>query len=149
MDHSRGPERRQRGGLPCLPVRSALDTVLGYLAAFERGDADEIASFVADAFVNEHLAELGSGCVGRDEYRRRLPGFLADFAGVRYTVVDAVTDTRPAGSSVVARYRLQATHDGVDVDVPGMMWCSVVDGEITHRTDLWDSLTFLRQTGQA
>jgi len=29
------------------------------------------------------------------------------------------------------------------------MWCTVIDGEITHRTDLWDSLTFLRQTGRA
>lgn len=130
-------------------MRSAVDTVLEYLGAFERGDAGEIASFVADGFVNEHLAELGSGCVGRDEYRRRLPGFLADFAVVRYTVEDAVAETRPTGSSVVARYRLQATHDGIDVDVPGMMWCTVVDGEITHRIDLWDSLTFLRQTGQA
>lgn len=142
-------------------VRSDVDTVRGYLAAFERGDADEIVSFVADGLVNEHLAELGSGCVGRDEYRRRLPGFLADFAGVRYTVIDTVVDTgtepgsdmgsgaRTGCSTVVVRYRLRATHDGTDVDVPGIMWCTVLDGEITHRTDLWDSLTFLRQTGRA
>jgi len=146
-------------------VRSDVDTVHRYLAAFERGDADEVASFVTDGFVNEHLAELGSGCVGRDEYRRRLPGFLADFSGVRYTVTDtvtgsasgSVTDTgsepgagaRTGGSTVVVRYRLRAIYDGSDVDVPGIMWCTVVDGAITHRTDLWDSLTFLRQTGQA
>lgn len=129
-------------------VRSDVDTVQGYLGAFERGDADEIASFVADEFVNEHLAELGSGCVGRGEYRRRLPGFLAEFSGMRYVVVDAVGAPRPGGSAVVVRYRLRANHDGTDVDVPGIMWFTVVDGEITHRTDLWDSLTFLRQTGR-
>jgi len=53
------------------------------------------------------------------------------------------------GSAVVVRYRLRATCSGTDVDVPGIMWCTVIDGEITHRTDLWDSLTFLRQTGRA
>jgi len=156
---SPGAVDRVGGTVP--DVRNDVDTVRGYLAAFERGDADEIASFVADGFVNEHLAELGSGCVGRDEYRRRLPGFLADFAGVRYTVIDSVVDTgtdpgfdmgsgAPAGgSAVVVRYRLRATCSGTDVDVPGIMWCTVIDGEITHRTDLWDSLTFLRQTGRA
>lgn len=127
-------------------MRSDVDTVRGYLAAFGRGDADEIVSFVAVDFVNEHLAELGSGCSGRDEYRRRLPGFLADFAGVRYEVDDLVSEARSDGTTaVVVRYRLRATHSGVAVEVPGIMWCTVADGTISHRTDLWDSLTFLRR----
>lgn len=130
-------------------MRSDADTVRSYLASFECADADEIASHVAVDFVNEHLAELGSGCTGRDEYRRRLPGFLADFAGVRYAVDDTVVEHRRDGSVVVVRYRLLATHDGTPVEIPGVMWCVVVDGEITRRTDLWDSLTFLRRTGQA
>jgi ketosteroid isomerase-like protein len=103
-------------------------------------------------FVNEHLSELGSGCTGRDEYRRRLPQFLSTFVGARYTVVTlAETAATSAGGNgdVVVRYRFQATYEGTPIDIPGLMWFEVRDGLIAHRTDLWDSLTFLRQTGQA
>ena len=104
---------------------------------------------MTDDFVNEHLSELGSGCEGRDEYRRRLAGFLASFAGLRYTIVTLAEIATPGAGDVVVRYRLQATSDGAAVDVPGVMWFEVRDGLISRRTDLWDSLTFLRQTGQA
>jgi hypothetical protein len=107
---------------------------------------------VTDDFVNEHLAELGFGSVGRDEYRSRLPGFLTAFAGARYTVVTlgvlAETDP-PAHGDVVVRYRFEANHEGTTIDLPGVMWFAVRDGLVARRTDLWDSLTFLRQTGQA
>lgn len=123
----------------------------GYLCAFAAGDADAIAGCVTDDFINEHLSELGSGCVGREEYRRRLPGFLSTFAGARYSIVALATRAERAEddiSEVVVRYRFEATHDGTDIDIPGVMWFSVRDGSISKRTDLWDSLTFLRQTGQ-
>lgn len=126
-------------------VRSEVETATGYLASFADGDPDDIVAFVADGFVNEHLSELGSGSVGADEYRERLPGFLSTFAGARYTVLDVVGD----GATVVVRYTFEATFDGTGIEIPGMMWFTVVDGEITTRTDLWDSLAFLRQTGQA
>ena len=116
-----------------------------YLEAFASGDPDAIAALVTDDFVNEHLSELGSGCTGRPEYRRRLPGFLTTFAGARYIVERAVED----GVDVVARYRFTAEYEEVAVDIPGVMWFEVRDGLISRRTDLWDSLTFLRQTGQA
>ena len=109
-------------------------------------DPDAIAVLVTDDFVNEHLSELGSGCTGRDEYRRRLPGFLSTFARARY-VVDAIGEL--GGDEVVARYRFEAEYEGTPIDIPGVMWFEVRDGLISHRTDLWDSLTFLRQTGQA
>ena len=117
-----------------------------YLDAFASADPDALAALVTDDFVNEHLSELGSGCTGRDEYRRRLPGFLSTFAGARY-VVDAIG---PLGDAdVVARYRFAAEYEGMPIDIPGVMWFEVRDDLIARRTDLWDSLTFLRQTGQA
>jgi len=34
------------------------------------------------------------------------------------------------------------------IEIPGVMWFSVRDDLITKRIDTWDSLTFLKQTGQ-
>jgi hypothetical protein len=48
------------------------------------------------------------------------------------------------------RFRqLEATHEGSPIAFPGVMWFEVSDRMIARRTDLWDSLTLLRQTGQA
>jgi hypothetical protein len=131
----------------------AADVVSAYLASFEAGDADRIASFVTYDFVNEHLSSLGSSCAGADEYRSRLPGFLESFADRRYAVGEQVIgDSTDAGTDVVVRYRFTATFEGSAVDLPGMMWFRVVDtahgARIGRRSDLWDSLTFLQQTGQ-
>ncbi|MGB0111918.1 MAG: nuclear transport factor 2 family protein, partial [Ilumatobacteraceae bacterium] len=126
-------------------VRSRTDIVRDYLAAFALGDPATIAGFVSPSFHNEHLSALGSGCAGREEYARRLPTFLADFVGVRYTVVEIgeVADS----CDVVVRYRMEAEYGGTPIDIAGMMWFTVTDGLIDRRTDLWDSLSFLRQTG--
>ena len=119
-----------------------------YLASFAAVDPDAVAAHVTDDFVNEHLSELGSGCVGRDEYRQRLPGFLSTFAGARYTVLTLAEISTPGAGDVVVRYRFEAAYEGTPIDIPGVMWFDVHDGLISRRTDLWDSLTFLRQTNQ-
>jgi SnoaL-like domain len=133
-------------------MATPIDLVTGYLRSFSGNDPDDIASFVSDGFRNEHLSELGSGCVGRAEYRRRLPHFLASFQDRSYTVQDLMTDTRESGTDVVVSYRFRARYaDGpepVDIDIPGVMWFSVHDDLISRRMDVWDSLTFMRQTGQ-
>lgn len=116
---------------------------LAYVASFASGDPDRIAAHVDEGFVNEHTAALGSGCVGRAEYRRRLPQFLADFQGLRYEVEDTVTEA----DRVVVAYRLTATHQGHPVDLRGIFRLRISDGLITHRVDYWDALTFLHQTG--
>ena len=125
------------------------DIVTTYLASFATGNADAVARCVTDDFVNEHLSELGSSCEGRDEYRRRLPGFLGTFVGARYTVVALAEVSSPDDQDVVVRYRFEATHEAMPISIPGIMWFTIRDGLIARRTDLWDSLTFLRQTGQA
>jgi len=129
-------------------VTSAIGVVSDYLGAFTRSDPDAIAAAVSDGFRNEHLSELGSGCVGRDEYRRRLPHFLAAFADRRYSIVDAIEQRRDSCIEVAVRYRFHANYQGTAIEIPGVMWFSVHDDLITKRIDTWDSLTFLKQTGQ-
>ena len=116
------------------------DAVRSYLAAFAGGDPDAIAAHVAEGFVNEHVSMLGEGSEGREEYRTRLPGFLAAMPGLRYDVERMVVD----GGTVAVAYRLTATIDDRPVDVRGSMWFDVdSDGAIVRRVDYWDSAPFL------
>jgi len=94
--------------------------------------------------VNEHASALGSGSVGRDTYRERLPGFLAMFDDLQYEVEHMVE----SGDHAMATYRMTAIHDGHPIDIRGVMSVAIVDDLIASRTDYWDSLTFLRQSGQ-
>jgi ketosteroid isomerase-like protein len=124
----------------------AAEAAASYLAAFATGDPDEVARHVSVDFVNEHTAALGSGCVGRDEYRRRLPGFLASFPGLAYEVEQLIADGD--GDRVAVTYRMTASPTEGPVDIRGVMVIEVTDGLVRHRTDYWDSLTYLRQTDQ-
>ena len=118
-------------------------TVEQYLHSLSAADADGAASLVTDDFHNEHTSALGSTSHGRDDYRRRLPGFLAQFAGLQYEIVETIVE----GDHVAVRYRLTANFSGHPLDIPGVMLFELRGGLIAHRTDVWDSLTFLRQTG--
>jgi len=126
-------------------MSSASDVATGYLDAFAAGDPDVIAGFVADGFHNEHLSSIASSCVGIDEYRRRLPGFLADFAERKYAVLHLVE----ADGEVVVRYDFTAVYAGMPIDIPGVMWFTVEGGLITHRLDVWDSGIFVAQTSSS
>ena len=138
-----------RCGGTVAEVETRGEIVRSYLTSFASGDPDAVASCVTDDFVNEHLSELGSGCSGREEYRRRLPDFLSTFLGARYSVVALAETSPPDAGDVIVRYRFEATYEGTPIDIPGVMWFDVRDGLVSRRIDLWDSLTFLRQTGQA
>jgi ketosteroid isomerase-like protein len=126
-------------------VQSPADVCRGYLEAFSTGQPDNVAAFVTDDFINEHTAALGSGCVGIDEYRKRLPGFLASMPGLRYDIEDIVAD----GDHVFAAYTLRTTANDKPIAVRGVMRFLVRDGRIAHRIDYWDSLVFQRQAGMA
>ena len=126
---------------------------LAYLVALGGDDPAAVIALVADDFANEHIAELASGSRGRDAYARRLPGFFEAFPNRRYTVehvaigeLAAARDDRSA-TEVIVEYRFGADVDGTRIDLPGIMWISVSDGEVTRRLDSWDSLTYHRQTG--
>jgi steroid delta-isomerase-like uncharacterized protein len=127
-------------------VSTDSDVARSYLASFASGDPEQIAALVAPGFVNDHTSALGSGCVGREEYRSRLPGFLGSFPGLRYEVQSVIAD---AAGSVAVEYRMTATSDGHPIDIRGAMVMTIRDGLIERRTDYWDSLTFLRQIGAA
>jgi steroid delta-isomerase-like uncharacterized protein len=124
-------------------MSAAGDLCSRYLASFASGNPDTVAAFVTEDFVNEHTAALGSSCQGRDEYRRRLPGFIASMPGLRYEVQHVIAE----GDEVCAAYVLRATVNGREVAVRGMMHFSVRSGAIARRTDYWDSTVFLRQAG--
>ena len=104
---------------------------------------------VTDDFVNEHTAALGSGCTGKDEYARRVPGFLASMPGLRYEIEDVIAD----GERVAVAYTLHTTFAADDgerpVAVRGVMRFRVEGEQIAHRVDYWDSLVFQRQAGLA
>ncbi len=121
------------------------DVARAYLASFDARDPDAIAAHVAVGFVNDHASALGSRSEGCDEYRRRLPDFLAGFPDLHYEVGQVVAD----GPAVAAAYVMTATSDGHPIEVRGVMLFDIADGLIERRTDYWDSLGFLRQTGAA
>lgn len=123
------------------------DIILGYLASFETGDPDAIARFVANDFVNEHTSALGESLAGRDEYRRRLAAFLAEFGDLTYEPEALIVD----GDDIAVPYRMRGMWRGGQAparfDIRGVFWFQVRDGAISRRVDYWDSGEFVRQTG--
>ena len=118
---------------------------VSYLTSFATGDPDAVTSHVTDDFVNDHAAALGSGCVGKDEYVRRVPKFLASMPQLRYDIEEVVAD----GERVFIAYTLHTHVNERDVAVRGAMRFLVRDGLVANRTDYWDSLVFQRQAGLA
>ena len=121
------------------------EVALGYLGSFAQGEADAVVRWVTEDFVNDHTSALGSGCRGRETYAGRLPGFLGAFRELRYTAEQTITE----GSSVCVPYRMTAISDDSPIDLRGVMVIEVRDDLVAKRTDYWDSLLFLQQTGQA
>jgi hypothetical protein len=130
-------------------MANPIDVATAFLRAFTSHDPDAIAEMVSENFRNEHHSSLGSDCVGRDEYRKRLPHFLNSFEDRSYEVDDIVSQRRDAVTDVVVRYRFRGRYEGTDIEIPGVMWFTVRGPHITKRVDTWDSLTFLEQTGRA
>ncbi len=124
-------------------MSSPADICRRYLESFATGDPDVVASFVSEDFINEHTSALGSGCQGKDEYRRRLPGFIASMPGLIYEVESQITE----GDQVANAYTLRARVNEREIAVRGMMRITVRNGLITDRTDYWDSKSFLQQAG--
>ncbi|MGD9995468.1 MAG: ester cyclase [Ilumatobacteraceae bacterium] len=120
-----------------------IERCVHYLHSFATGDPDAVVANVTDDFVNEHTSAMGSGCQGKDEYARRVPGFLASMPGLRYDIEDVVAE----GDRVMAAYTLHTHVNDRDIAVRGVMRFLVRDGLIAHRTDYWDSMVFRQQAG--
>jgi steroid delta-isomerase-like uncharacterized protein len=108
------------------------------------GDADTVASLVTEDFHNEHTSTLGRSVVGRDAYRERLGGFLAEFRDLHYDVEDLIVDL--GGEKVAVPYTMRAVVHDKPISIRGMFRFRVRDGLIAHRVDYWDSAEFTRQT---
>ena len=100
---------------------------------------------MSDDFVNLHTSTLGSPSQGKATYLERLADFLATFAGLNYETTDIVVE----GDRAVAAYVMRARVDGTPIEIHGVMRLTITGGLIERRVDYFDSLTFLRQTGQA
>ncbi len=120
------------------------DLALGYLASFASGDPDNIADRVTEDFVNDQPGALAPGCEGREVYRERLAGFLKAFKGLRYTPETVAAE----GDIVSMGYRMEAESEGHPINIRGVMVVTLKDGLIAKRSDYWDGLTYLQQTGQ-
>lgn len=124
-------------------MNSPADVCRRYLESFATHDPELVAAHVADGFINEHTSALGSGCVGKDEYLRRLPGFMASMPELRYEIERQIAD----GDQVANAYVLHARVNDRPIAIRGMMRITVRDGLILDRTDYWDSKLFLQQAG--
>jgi steroid delta-isomerase-like uncharacterized protein len=115
------------------------------LAALNAHDPDRIAGCVAEDFVNEHTSARGHSLRGRAAYRSALDRFLADFADLRYDVVQLLVD----GDRAAAEYRMSfrmVSAGGRAVSIRGVFLFRVDDaGRIAHRVDFWDSAEVDRQ----
>ena len=100
---------------------------------------------MSDGFSNQHTSALASPSQGRAAYQERLAEFLATFSGLTYEVTDILVE----GDRAAAAYVMRAEVDGTPIEIQGVMRLTIRDGLIERRVDYFDSLTFLRQTGQA
>ena len=115
-----------------------------YLASFASGDPAEVAAHVSEDFSNVHTSALGAPSQGRTEYLSRLSEFLTTFSGLAYETEEIIAQ----GDRAAAAYVMRARVDGTPIEIRGVMRLEVRDGLIERRTDYFDSLTFLQQTGQ-
>ncbi|HLQ13512.1 MAG TPA: nuclear transport factor 2 family protein [Steroidobacteraceae bacterium] len=135
------------------PVADAATTVRGYIGALNRGNPDDIVSYVSDEFVNEHTSALGETVTGRGAYRTRLEDFLGQFRELHYEIEQTIAE----GAQVAVAYRMSARYrdvgSGFALDCPiqirGMFRFRVEHGRIVHRVDYWDSAEFQRQVRSA
>jgi hypothetical protein len=126
-------------------MNSPAELCFAYLTSFASGDAKLVASHVTEGFINEHTSAMGSGCVGIEEYRRRLPGFIDSMPGLVYNI-ETIT---AQGANVWAAYTLCAHVNGHPISIRGAMHFEVDGNLISRRVDYWDSQVFKNQAGLA
>ncbi len=119
------------------------EIALSYLNAFSSGDPDAVAAYVSENFENNQIGLLGTGCKGRDEYRRRLAGYLGTFQNIQYTPEDIIHD----GDRVAIAYRMTAQDNDRSIEIYGVMLITISDGLVSVRSDYWDGLSYLQQVG--
>ena len=137
--------RRKKFGVDLALMLTPTKICVSYLASFATADASKVASHVATDFINEHTSALGSSCTGKDEYLRRLPGFISSMPDLSYEVEQISAE----GTHVWVAYTLKAKINGNQVVIRGAMHFEVINDLIAKRVDYWDSQMFKQQAGLA
>ena len=109
------------------------ELIKAYVEAFNRADADALASFYSETAINHQVAE--SPVEGRESIRRM---FADEFARAKMTCI--VENIFEDGEWAIIEWR----------DPLGLRGCGffhVVDGQIVFQRGYWDKLTFLKQYG--
>lgn len=140
-------QRRVSGGEP--DSDAARRIVVAYIDALNAADVDRITACVADAFWNEHVAVSSHSLCGREAYRERLPGFLATYRDIVYSIERLVVD----GADVALAYRMTYNWHGAEpfrpVTTRGLFLFRIEGGLIAHRIDYRDSADARRQMDAA
>jgi predicted ester cyclase len=105
-----------------------------------RGDLERARELYAPDFV-DHVNALEFR--GHDGIARSVALYRATFRDLRIDVLDQVAQK----DRVVSRWRLQGTHRGRRVTLPGITISRFVDGKIAEDWTVSDNLTLLRRLG--
>ena len=119
------------------------DISTSYLRSFSSGDPIVVANHVTDDFENNQMGVFGESIKGKTAYIQRLKPFLAKFKDLRYSTSNIIAD----GEKVALAYDMTCSVDEHPIRMQGVMMITISDGLIRERSDYWDGLSFLRQTG--
>jgi ketosteroid isomerase-like protein len=121
----------------------ANNIALKYLDSFSEGDPDIVAALVTEDFINDQVGLLGARFQGRSLYRDRLDGFLNRFQGIRYKAEQVIAE----GENLAVVYTLTAMEDKSPIVIRGVMVITIKGNLIKKRSDYWDGLNYLAQSG--
>jgi catechol 2,3-dioxygenase-like lactoylglutathione lyase family enzyme/ketosteroid isomerase-like protein len=133
---------RQKWGGQTPNTRQA---VIDYIEALNAADIERIVGCVTEDFWNEHTAASSQSLRGRDAYRERLKGFLADYRQMHYAIEDLIVEGDRAGLAYRMTYLWHGAEPPRPVTTRGMFRFEVRDGLIARRTDYRDSANSKRQ----
>ena len=117
------------------------EIALSYLNAFSTGDPEEVARHVTEDFENIQVGRLGTSCVGADNYRERLSGFLSAFKKLNYEIGEVIAE----GDKVADAYTITVIARNRPIQSEGVMIMTIKEGRIAGRQDYWDVLSYQEQ----
>tara|TARA_B100000767_G_scaffold71013_2_gene67584 strand:- start:4500 stop:4877 length:378 start_codon:yes stop_codon:yes gene_type:complete len=121
----------------------ANNIALKYLDSFRAGDPDTVAALVTEDFINDQVGLLGARFQGRSLYRDRLERFLNRFQSIRYQAEQVIVE----GKSLAVAYKMTAIEDKCPIAIRGVMLITIEGNLIKKRSDYWDGLNYLAQSG--
>ena len=118
-----------------------------YYAAWERGDADVLATLLADEYHGHVHALPGTEERDRSELTSLFAAHSAAFEWTKFDVRDVLQD----GSRLAARVAMRARHRETrsEGEIEGLAIFRIADGRIAEEWSSWDYLGLADQLGLA